>query len=93
MKIRIFNQQSFRDGRRIKVRVGGNQREGLAQSETAPVDLECRRQLHGIVSPKKMAFRQPHGLFHEGRPDRNDVKTRSEVGTEKSERRGCMDCG
>ena len=53
MTVRIFNQQSFRDGRRIEVGVSGNQRESLAQSETTSVDLERRCQLDGIVTRRK----------------------------------------
>lgn len=92
MTVRIFNRQSFGDSRRIEVSVSGNQGEGLAQRETAPVDLERRRQLDGIVIPKKKTLRQPHGLIHESRSNPYDVKARPEIGTEKSLRCGGMGC-
>lgn len=90
MRVGIFNQQTFRDGRRIEGGVSGNQCERLAQGETTPMDLERGRQLDGIVSPKKVVLRQAHRLPYEGRRDADDLKAVLEIGAETGQRRGGM---
>jgi hypothetical protein len=73
MVVWLFNLHSFRKSCRIEVSVSKNQHEGLVQNEATLVDLKRRRQLDGIISTKKSASHDPHGLVHEGCPNPDDV--------------------